>query len=774
MQTFHFVHDFSLILMVAGLAAVLSRSLRIPPLLGYIIGGVILNIPLGGECIIHSQELIQQLSELGIAFLMFYAGLEFDLGKLRQFFSSVVLALFFQTFLMILLGRIVAPLLGWGGLSGLFLGGLLAISSTMITLPILAEQRALKSNFAQLSIGVLVFEDILAIMLLVILSGISITGHFAWDAMGRVTFLVGTFVVAVFFIGRMLAPSIIRLLLKFNSEEMITIVVVAFLLAIGFLAECAKFSIALGTFLAGAIFSKSQLSSAIERHIHPLQTIFSAIFFVSIGLTIHPANLWHHIFPICILTVLVFIFKAFACFMGLFLSGQTGEDSLKAAISKAQIGEFSFVIASLGASLHVVDSALLDIAVGVSIGSIICTSFFSPRAKSIYGNISRILPRSVTELGETYHSVLLLIRGRMSQNRLLKAASRPLIHIVVNTFLFAALLSITSFSMGILAKIDYLIPWLREVNAAIWIAVAVLSLPLFVPTVKQINVLFFAFIDGVLSSGRENSEQREANRSLGGIFQSIIFVILLIIFGGVFLSVSSPHLPHGSTLIAFLVLLIFSAIVFWRRVSRFNSKIELYFISTFNRSVECQLEKQRKQMLEKFHSNPTYAMDMQEITVKKNSTLCGAKVSKLALRENFAVTIVAVRRDGYTAFSPNPATRLFPNDTLIIVGKSGGLHLVAEFFDASCHSDDGQASPSEEFAMEQLCLPAKNAFIGKTLIECNLRQNYGVNILAIQRAECVIDSPAGFEVLQVNDVLVVIGEKSSVSQLQESLECSHA
>ncbi|MDR0428823.1 MAG: cation:proton antiporter [Puniceicoccales bacterium] len=772
-STFHFVHDFSLMLIIAGFAAILSKSFKIPLLLGYIIGGVVLNIPIAGESLIHSPELIHQLSELGIAFLMFYAGLEFDLGKLRQLFSSVTLALFFQTFAMILLGRIVAPLLGWEGLSGLFLGGLLAISSTMITLPILSEQKALKSNFAQLSIGILVFEDILAIMLLVILSGISITGHFAWDAIGRVTFLVGTFVVGVFFVGRMLAPFIIKLLLKFNSEEVITVVVIAFLLGIGLLAECAKFSIALGAFLAGAIFSKSQLAATIEHHIQPIQTLFSAVFFTSIGLTIHLANLWNHIASICVLTLLVFVLKSFSCFLGLFLSGQNGEDSLKSALSKAQIGEFSFVIASLGVSLHVVDKALLDIAVGISIGSIVCASLCSSKASKIYASLLRCLPKTLVELSDIYHSILVLIRGRMVQNRLLGMATRPLLYIIINTFLFAALLSITSFSMKILARIDLLIPWIKWVNAVIWGGVAILSLPLFVPTVKQINLLFLAFIDNSLHRGKENSDHREMSARVGAIFQSIIFAILLLIFGGTFLSVSSPHLPHGSTLIAFIFLLTFSAIIFGRRVSQLNSKIEHYFISTFNRDVESQLERQRKQMLQKFRANLAHTIDMREVIIAKDSVACGSRVDELSLRKKFSVTIVAIRREGFTEFSPHPHIPLFPNDTLIIVGKSDGLTAAITYLESSANNGHIFKGQSEEFEMKQLCIPIHHEFTGKTLVECNLRNDYAINVVGIQRNGHDIDSPAGNEVLQPNDILIVVGGKSAVINFHDKLGKCH-
>jgi CPA2 family monovalent cation:H+ antiporter-2 len=769
-QSFNFVHDFSLILVMAGLAAIVAKSLRIPLLLGYIIGGVMLNIPIDGGSIIHNQGLIRQLSELGIAFLMFYAGLEFDLSKLRQLFGSVVFALFFQTFFMILLGRIVAPLLGWGGLNGLFLGGLLAISSTMITLPILAEQKALKTNFAQLSIGVLVFEDILAIMLLVILSGISITGHLAWDAVGKVTFLVGTFVVAVFFVGRMIAPSLVRQLMRLNSDEVITMVSVALLLSIGILAEHAKFSIALGAFLAGAILSKSELASRIEEHTHPIQTFFSAIFFISIGLMIHPANLLHHWAAIVALTLLVFFLKGTACFLGLFLSGQNGEDSLKAALSKSQIGEFSFVIASMGISAHVVESALLDVAVGVSIGTIICTSIASPLAGRIYKLFARILPRAILEVGDTYHALMVLVKSRMSKSIILKIAVRPVFHVLINLLLFAAFLSLSTFSMGIIGEIKILRPWLHWIIPAVWAGVAVISSFFLTPTVRGVNTLLLALIDNALPKTKDQSRQ-ETTSHLDAIFQSAIFAIILLIFGGAFLSVSSPYLPHGSTFGAFFVLLVVSTAILWRRITVLNSRVEHYFISTFNRDLESQLEKQRHHILRKFQGTSPLALDVREVIIRRGHVGCGSRISELAIRTKFSITVVAIRRGGYTAFSPHPSTQLFPGDVLIAAGKVEALEQAVDFFDTP--TDHGEEEHplviNEEFEMEQICVPLKHELVGKTLMQCDLRQTHGVNIIGIQRNKTVIDSPMGNEVLQANDVLVVVGGKSAVAQFHDLL-----
>ncbi|MDR2664312.1 MAG: cation:proton antiporter, partial [Puniceicoccales bacterium] len=400
--TIDLVREFSWLLVVAAGSAIAARLLHFPLLLSYIIGGIALNFGVNGTSLIHAQNTIRQISELGVIFLMFYMGLEFDLRKLRQLFGPVIIALIFQTLFMLFLGSATAPILGWGGLNGLFLGGLLAISSTMIAVPVLEGQHALQKNFARLAMGLLIFEDILAVLLLVVLSGIAITGYFDWDAVGRTTFFVGAFVLTIFFLGRLAMPFFVRIMKKFQSEEFFTIVIIGVLLAIGLLAETAHFSTALGAFLAGAIFSSTEIAEAIEENMRPIRTLFTAIFFLSTGLSVNLGQLASSIGPVLLLTFLVFFIKVLACFLGFFLSGQSGEDSFRAPMATAQIGEFSFVIASLGTSLGVTNNGLLSLAIGVSLGTAFCTAILSPRAGAIFQFLLRIWPKSLLKFGRIY------------------------------------------------------------------------------------------------------------------------------------------------------------------------------------------------------------------------------------------------------------------------------------------------------------------------------------------------------------------------------------
>jgi CPA2 family monovalent cation:H+ antiporter-2 len=764
------VREFSWLLVVAAGSAIAARLLHFPLLLAYIIGGIALNFSVNGTSIIQAQGTIRQISELGVIFLMFYMGLEFDLRKLRQLFGPVIIALVFQTLFMIFLGRAIAPFLGWGGLNGLFLGGLLAISSTMIAVPVLAEQGALQKNFARLAMGLLIFEDILAVLLLVVLSGIAITGYFDWDAVGRITFFVGAFVLTIFFLGRLSMPLFIRMVKKFRSEEFFTVVVVGVLLAVGLLAEAAHFSTALGAFLAGAIFCNTEIAEIVEETMRPIRTLFTAIFFLSTGLSVDLSQLAAYAGPILLLTFLVFVVKVLACFLGFFLSGQSGEDSFRAPMATAQIGEFSFVIASLGTSLGVTNNSLLSLAIGVSLGTAFCTALLSPRAGAIFRFLIRFWPKSLLKFGRIYRETLTTIGLRFSQNKSLNFALRPLVYIVVNALLFFSLLTLASYAIRFVDRValmDYL-DW--HMSLAIWAIAALLSLPLITTIVRQVNVLFVGLIENSLLSIREKSKTFLLGR-LSGVFQTAIFSFLLLLLGGIFLSVAAPTLPRGVPLYVFLMLLLLAGFLFRRRMLQVNNRLEGYFMATFSRDIHSQLASQRETVLKKLSAQSIEDLDMLEVPLSEEHCGCYVSIRDLSLRERFGVSIIALRHRSHLLFSPPADCLLVPGTSLILIGNREDLDRVRGYFATPAVTSEEIREGLE--AVEIACLPlhTRHGLVGKTLEESQLRKKFRVNVVKILRKEGPVPMPPPCEVFRNDDVLVLAGEGSAIRRTQEQFDC---
>jgi CPA2 family monovalent cation:H+ antiporter-2 len=747
-----------------------ARLLHFPLLLSYILGGIALNFGINGTSVIHAQGTIHQISELGVIFLMFYMGLEFDLRKLRQLFGPVIIALVFQTLFMIFLGSAIAPLLGWGGLNGLFLGGLLAISSTMIAVPVLAEQGALQKNFARLAMGLLIFEDILAVMLLVVLSGIAITGYFDWDAVGRITFFVGAFVLSIFFLGRLSMPLFIRMVKKFRSEEFFTVVVVGVLLAIGLLAEAAHFSTALGAFLAGAIFCGTEIAEAVEENMRPIRTLFTAIFFLSTGLSVNLGQLATCAGPILLLTFLVFVIKVLACFLGFFLSGQSGEDSFRAPMATAQIGEFSFVIASLGTSLGVTNNGLLSLAIGVSLGTAFCTALLSPRAGTIFRFLLRIWPKSLLKFGRIYRETLTAVILRFSQNRSLNFAMRPLVYIVINALLFFSLLTLASYAVRFIDHVAFMDYLDLHLSLAVWAVTALISLPLITALVRQVNILFVGLVENSLLSIREKSKTFLLGR-LSGVFQTAIFSFLLLLLGGIFLSVAAPTLPRGVPLYVFLLLLLLAGFLFRRRMVQVNNRLEGYFVATFSRDIHSQMASQRKSLLKKLSAQSIEDLDMLEVSLLEENCGCYLPIRDLSLRERFGVSIVALRHRSHLLFSPPADCMLLPGTSLVLIGHRDSLELARSYFATPAVQSEEIGDELE--AVEIACLPlhVRHGLVGQTLAESQLRKKFRVTVVKILRKAGPVPMPSPDEVLRNDDVLVLAGEESAIRRMQGQFDC---
>ncbi|MGE9295847.1 MAG: cation:proton antiporter, partial [Puniceicoccales bacterium] len=534
------INDLAVVLMCAAGVTLIFKRLKLPVFLGYLLSGFLVSPNLWSRSPVHDLETIQALSELGVVFLMFSLGLEFDLRRLRQVLGPALLAIIFQTILMLFIGSQAAPLLGWGVVQGLFLGSLLAISSSMVTVAILRELGRWQKPHAQLAVGVLILEDILAIALLVILSGVAASNALEWDAVGGVTFLICLFVVVTFYFGKLMAPRLLNFLEKHGSGELITISVVALMLGLCFLAQLFDLSVALGAFLAGSILSQTRLTEDIEHKTEPLRNVFCAVFFVSAGMLIDPDVIWDNALAIVLLTVAMQVMKVFSVWLGFFLSGQRTDTSLRAATVKSQIGEFSFIIAALGQQLGVTDHSLMAIAVGVSVLSTGGSILLAQKADPLHDWLARRMPSGLATAGQFYRNLLDKVETRAERAVLLKLVKRPLLQILFNFLL------LNSFVLLAYVGNAYLRGYFEEpriallAGVAIWLLAGVVSLPFVTAMIRNLNAIVMMTVDSLLSTGATRSFIQGRARN---IFNGAITFAVALLVGGVYLSAAAQYLP---------------------------------------------------------------------------------------------------------------------------------------------------------------------------------------------------------------------------------------
>src|SRR6185295_10985485 len=364
----HDAHEFlkalTVVLGVAAVTTVLFQRLRQPVVLGYILAGFIIgpNVPVP---LVADRQVIETLSELGVILLMFSLGLEFSLGKLVRLGPSAGLTALFQSSLMVWLGFVTGQLLGWTTLESLFGGAVIAISSTTIIAKAFAEQ-GIGGPLRELVVGILIIEDLIAILLMATLTAIASGAGLSAAEMAWTTGKLGLFLIALIGIGLLLVPRAVRAINRLGRPETTLVASIGFCFAVSLLAHELGYSVALGAFIAGSLIAESGEQHSIEQLVAPVRDLFAAIFFVSVGVLIDPALIARHWLAIALLTAVVIVGKVVGVVLGAFLTGNRVRSSVQAGMSLAQIGEFSFIIAGLGLSLKATRDFLYPVAVAVS------------------------------------------------------------------------------------------------------------------------------------------------------------------------------------------------------------------------------------------------------------------------------------------------------------------------------------------------------------------------------------------------------------------------
>ena len=347
MHAISFIQDLAVIMLVAGVVTILFHRFKQPVVLGYIVAGFIIGPHTPPFGLIHDEETIKTLAELGVIFLMFCLGLEFSLRKLFKVGATAFIAAFMEITLMIWIGYEIGRWFDWNTMDSLFLGAILAISSTTIIVKALNDLKMKNERFAQLIFGVLIVEDILGIGIIALLSSIAVSGSVSPEEVFSTVGKLSLFMIVALVIGILLVPRVLAYVARFESNEMLLITVLGLCFGFCLLVVKLEYSMVLGAFLIGAIMAESRQLLKIERLIEPVRDLFSAIFFVAIGLMLDPAILLEYALPIVVITIAVVLGKMLSCGLGAFIAGNDGRTSLRVGMGLSQIGEFSFIIAAL-------------------------------------------------------------------------------------------------------------------------------------------------------------------------------------------------------------------------------------------------------------------------------------------------------------------------------------------------------------------------------------------------------------------------------------------
>ena len=661
-----FLQDLAVVMIVAGLVTVLFHRFKQPVVLGYIIAGVIIGPHTPPFPLIHDEATINTLSELGVILLMFSLGLEFSLGKLKQVGGTAFIAAFLEILLMSWIGYEIGRLFGWKTMDSIFLGAILSISSTTIIVKALAELGKAKESFAQLIFGILIIEDILAIAMIALLSGIAMTGSLHMAEVGVTLGKLLLFLVASLVVGLLAVPKLLSYVAGFKSNEMLLITVLALCFGFSLLALKLGYSVALGAFLIGAVVAESRQIHKIEHLIEPIRDMFSAVFFVAIGLLIDPKVLLGYWLPILVITLAVVVGKVISCAFGAFVGGNDTRVSLRVGMGLAQIGEFSFIIASLGLSLNVTSKFLYPIAVAVSAITTLLTPYLIKSADWAVNQFDRLAPRSLADGLNIYTRWV----GRLSQrhsNLATRLTRRWFAQMALNAVLIGAIFAVA----GYIAQHPPEWPsrygigerWLK---AALWLIAVFFSLPMVIATSRKLQAL------GQLIAETKVSEASAGARTaaIRAVVAQVVPIIGTVVLGIYIIVLSSALLPSVKVFFGLLLITAVLSLALRRSFIKVYSKAQFALQETLSKPAEPQ-PAQGQAVL------PSLLRDANVELVKMPADSAAARklIRELQLRTQTGASIIGIERGGESLINPGPDEELRAGDQILLLGNKAQLGL---------------------------------------------------------------------------------------------------
>jgi monovalent cation:H+ antiporter-2, CPA2 family len=670
-----FLHDLAVVMIVAGLVTIVFHLLKQPVVLGYIIAGVIIGPHTPPFPLIHDPKTINTLAELGVVFLLFSLGLEFSFRKLKKVGVTALIAATLEILLMVWVGYEVGQLFGWSSMNSIFLGAMLSISSTTIIVKALGELGKTKEHFSQLIFGILIVEDILAIVMIALLSSIAMSGSLqAGEVLSTVTRL-GIFLVVALVVGLLTVPRLLGYVGKFKSNEMLLVTVLGLCFGVSLLAIKLGYSVALGAFVIGAVIAESREIGKIEHLMEPVRDMFSAVFFVTIGLLIDPTMLLKYWLPILVITFAVIVGKVLTCSLGAFVAGNDRPTSLRVGMGLAQIGEFSFIIAQLGLTLKVTSDFLYPIAVTVSAITTLLTPYLIKSSDAFVGWFDRIAPRGVATSLDVYTrrvSELASNRSSHGAGRFVRRWSWQIgLNVALTAGVFVAAVFLRARHPAWLDRMPVPHRWF---DAAIWAAAVLISMPMLIASFRKLQAM--AMLVG------EVSGHKIADRSTRGIVQAIVSRSILItgtiVLAIVLLLLSSTLLPSGNTLIVLVALLAGITALLWRSFVRVYSKAQISLRETLDQPPATRADERSSPLaglLEK--------AELASVTLPPESSASGRLIREIQLRTATGASIVGIERAGETTVNPGPDEELLAGDKVLLLGQRSQLDKARELLSGS-------------------------------------------------------------------------------------------
>lgn len=744
------VKDLALILMVAGIVTIIFKKLKQPLVLGYIVAGFLVSPHMPYTMSVIDETDIKTWADIGVIFTLFSLGLDFSFKKIVKMGASPIIATIVIVFAMMMLGISIGHGFGWSKMDCIFLGGMLAMSSTTIIYKAFDDMGLRQQKFAGMVMSVLILEDILAIVMMVMLSAIAGGNNPDGEQMIGSVIKIAFFLVLWFIVGIFAIPLFLRSVRKLINNETLLIVALGLCCGMAVLSTKVGFSSAFGAFVMGSILAETIEAEKIIKLVEPVKNLFGAIFFVSVGMLVDPKILIEYAIPILALVGSILIGQAIFGTFGFMLGGESLKSAMRCGFSMAQIGEFSFIIASLGLSLGVISNYLYPVVVAVSVITTFLTPYMIRLATPTYQVMEKHLPKRLINI---LNHFAMSHPSTTQQSKWKSLLRQMLINTVAYSILTAAVIAL---------MFTFVLPFTRSLFPGWklhWYANAItgiLTLVLIAPFLRAI----------VMKKNHSNEWKRLWVESSTNRIPLLFTIVVRFVIALAFIFYICNYLTRFTNALMIIIgIAVISLMIASRWTKKRSIKMERLFIHNLrSRDIMAQVNGEKKPLYEGHLLDRD--IHIGDFDVPEDSSWGGKTLKELHLRERFGVDMSSIMRGSQRLNIPNGDTVIFPGDKLQVIGNDDQLQKFATALSTDLIPEDLEIE-KREMKLRQLIISGKSEFCGKSLLESGIRDKYNCMVVGLEEGQENLTKIAPTRTFEKGDILWIVGEESDLQKIME-------
>ena len=744
------VKDLALILMVAGIVTIIFKKLKQPLVLGYIVAGFLVSPHMPYTMSVIDETDIKTWADIGVIFTLFSLGLDFSFKKIVKMGASPIIATVVIVFFMMMLGISIGHGFGWSKMDCIFLGVMLAMSSTTIIYKAFDDMGLRQQKFAGMVMSVLILEDILAIVMMVMLSAIAGGNNPDGEQMIGSVIKIAFFLVLWFIVGIFAIPLFLRSVRKLINNETLLIVALGLCCGMAVLSTKVGFSSAFGAFVMGSILAETIEAEKIIKLVEPVKNLFGAIFFVSVGMLVDPKILIEYAIPILALVGSILIGQAIFGTFGFMLGGESLKSAMRCGFSMAQIGEFSFIIASLGLSLGVISNYLYPVVVAVSVITTFLTPYMIRLATPTYQVMEKHLPKRLINI---LNHFAMSHPSTTQQSKWKSLLRQMLINTVAYSILTAAVIAL---------MFTFVLPFTRSLFPGWklhWYANAItgiLTLVLIAPFLRAI----------IMKKNHSNEWKRLWVESSINRIPLLFTIVVRFVIALAFIFYICNYLTRFTDALMIIIgIAVVSLMIASRWTKKRSIKMERLFIHNLrSRDIMAQVNGEKKPLYEGHLLDRD--IHISDFDVPEDSSWGGKTLKELHLRERFGVDMSSIMRGSQRLNIPNGDTVIFPGDKLQVIGNDDQLQKFATALSTDLIPEDLEIE-KREMKLRQLIISGKSEFCGKSLLESGIRDKYNCMVVGLEEGQENLTKIAPTRTFEKGDILWIVGEESDLQKIME-------